>query len=294
MKKACIALTVIFLLSSLLAVCFGAAIGAREIRNIIDGNSRFNDWFDSIESWHEHWKDRREAQFLGETRTDFSIDSSERVSLSFDFADVHVLPSQDGAAYMQVRYYGEDPVDDLSSLSYADRESGELRLGVRLPGKDQFTKITAEIYLPAAKLSAFNAQVSVGRLTVEELQFGKLSSCVNVGDTCVKRTSADTAELVTNTGNLTWEDDSRVAKSLSMHADVGDLRLVWPTDAGFRLQYEIGAGDFENRFEEAVTKQSGSQLVSAKGTLAFGDGSRAVALSAATGDITLDSFSDQE
>ena len=54
MKKACIALTVIFLLSSLLTVCFGAAVGAREIRSILDGDSSWNHLLDSIKSWHEH------------------------------------------------------------------------------------------------------------------------------------------------------------------------------------------------------------------------------------------------
>lgn len=72
MKKACIALTVIFLLSSLLTVCFGAAVGAREIRSILDGDSSWNHLLESIKSWHEHGT----GQFLGETHMQFPVDSS--------------------------------------------------------------------------------------------------------------------------------------------------------------------------------------------------------------------------
>lgn len=123
------------------------------------------------------------------------------------------------------------------------------------------------------------------------MQLGKASAAVNVGNIAFRSSSADEAELTADTGDLTWEDNSEVASSLSMHTDVGNIRLVWPTDAGFQLQYETDAGEFENRFENAVPVQAGSQFVSSKGTLAFGDRSRAISLSTDTGNITLESAS---
>ena len=177
MKKACIALTVIFLLSSLLTVCFGAAVGAREIRSILDGDSSWNHLLESIKSWHEHGT----GQFLGETHMQFPVDSSKPVCLFFDFAKVSVLSTPDQSASMYVRYYGKNSVDDLSSLPYAEQEDGALHLGLHLPDQNSFTEITVEIYLPMAKYTALNAEVGVGSLTVENMQFGALVSSVKVG-----------------------------------------------------------------------------------------------------------------
>ena len=290
MKKACIALTVIFLLSSLLTVCFGAAVGAREIRSILDGDSSWNHLLESIKSWHEHGT----GQFLGETHMQFPVDSSKPVCLFFDFAKVSVLSTPDQSASMYVRYYGKNSVDDLSSLPYAEQEDGALHLGLHLPDQNSFTEITVEIYLPMAKYTALNAEVGVGSLTVENMQFGALVSSVKVGNTCLKRTSADSVKLVAATGNLAWEDGSRVLKSLSMHTEVGNIQLAWATGDGFRLAYQIGSGKLKNQFEGAVTEQTGSKHASSKGTLTSGDESRAIELSASTGDISLTSFSTKE
>ena len=287
MKKACIALTVIFLLSSLLTVCLGAAVGAREIRSILEGDSSWNHLLDSIKSWHEH----ETGQFLGETHMQLPVDSSKPIRLSFDFAKVSVLSTPDQSASMYVRYYGKNSVDDLSSLPYAEQEDGALHLGLRLPDQNSFTEIAVEIYLPAAKYTSLNAEVDVGSLTVENMQVGALISSVQVGNTYLKRTSADSAKLVAATGNLAWEEGSRVSKSLSMQTEVGNIQLAWPTKDGFRLAYQIGTGKLKNQFEGAVTGHSGSQHASSKGTLTSGDESRAIELSASTGDISLTSFS---
>ena len=185
-------------------------------------------------------------------------------------------------------------MDDLSSLPYAEQEDGALHLGLHLPDQNSFTEITVEIYLPMAKYTALNAEVGVGSLTVENMQFGALVSSVKVGNTCLKRTSADSVKLVAATGNLAWEDGSRVLKSLSMHTEVGNIQLAWATGDGFRLAYQIGSGKLKNQFEGAVTEQTGSQHASSKGTLTSGDESRAIELSASTGDISLTSFSTKE
>lgn len=224
----------------------------------------------------------------------FPVDSSKPVCLFFDFAKVSVLSTPDQSASMYVRYYGKNSVDDLSSLPYAEQEDGALHLGLHLPDQNSFTEITVEIYLPMAKYTALNAEVGVGSLTVENMQFGALVSSVKVGNTCLKRTSADSVKLVAATGNLAWEDGSRVLKSLSMHTEVGNIQLAWATGDGFRLAYQIGSGKLKNQFEGAVTEQTGSQHASSKGTLTSGDESRAIELSASTGDISLTSFSTKE
>lgn len=289
MKKACIALTVIFLLSSLLTVCLGAAVGAREIRSILDGDSSWNHLFDSIKSWHESGT----GQFLGETHMQFPVDSSKPIRLSFDFAKVSVLSTQEQSASMYVRYYGKNFVDDLYSLPYAEQEDGAVHLGIHFPDPSSFTEITVEIYLPAAKYASLNAEVGAGSLTVENLQLGAFTSSVQAGNTCFKRTSADSAKLVATTGKLIWEDGSRVSKSLYMQTEVGNIELAWPTEDGFRLAYQIGTGKLKNQFEGAATAESGSQYASSKGTLTFGDESRAIELSASMGHIKLSSFSTQ-
>lgn len=144
MKKACIALTVIFLLSSLLTVCFGAAVGAREIRSILDGDSSWNHLLDSIKSWHEHGT----GQFLGETHMQFPVDSSKPVRLFFDFAKVSVLSTPDQSASMYVRYYGKNSVDDLSSLPYAEQEDGALHLGFICPIKIRLQRSPLKFICP--------------------------------------------------------------------------------------------------------------------------------------------------
>jgi len=290
MKKACIALAVLFLVSSLLTVCFGAAVGVREIRNIAEGNSRFNDWFASLEEWSEQWRARHGGHSVGETRTDFSLEADEPVLFSFDYAEVRVLPSEDGSSHMDVHYYGKDAVD-VSTFPFAERQADGLHLGVRLPNRSYFSRITVDIYFSSHKIASLQAHIDAGSLTVEGMQLGKASAALNVGNIAFRNSAADEAELTADTGDLTWEDNSEVASSLSMHTDVGNIRLVWPTDAGFQLQYETDAGEFKNRFENAVPVQSGSQFVSSKGTLAFGDRSRAISLSTDTGNITLESAS---
>lgn len=296
MKKACIALAALFLISALLTVSLGAAIGAREFRGILEGNGGLSNWINSVENWRGQLEDYREKTLLGETRTDLPFDSAESIFLSFDLAEVRVLPSQDGAASMHIQYYGKSDLGDLSSLPYTEQKGDGLHLGVRIPNSDGFhyVSVTANLYLPAEKVAALHAQISTGSLTVEAMRFGALEAKVNVGEIIVRDSSADTASLSSNTGELVWEGSSRAAQSLSMHTDVGDIRLAWPADAGFLLEYQTTTGDFQNQFAEAVAEQSKTLGAFASGTLRFGDGGCAVSLTAGVGDITLLSQAGQE
>ena len=224
----------------------------------------------------------------------FPVDSSKPVCLFFDFAKVSVLSTPDQKRFYVCAVLWKEFRGRPLFSPYAEQEDGALHLGLHLPDQNSFTEITVEIYLPMAKYTALNAEVGVGSLTVENMQFGALVSSVKVGNTCLKRTSADSVKLVAATGNLAWEDGSRVLKSLSMHTEVGNIQLAWATGDGFRLAYQIGSGKLKNQFEGAVTEQTGSQHASSKGTLTSGDESRAIELSASTGDISLTSFSTKE
>lgn len=287
MKKACIALAALFLVSALLTVSLGAAIGARELRGILEGNSRLGDWMESIGNWHGQLEKRHEGMLLGETRTNFPFNSMEAIFLSFEVAQVHARPSEDGTASMHIQYYGSGQIDNLSSLPYAEQKEDGLHLGVHIPDNLRFTSVTVELSLPEVKIASLHAQVATGELTIENMQFGALEAGVDVGEIRCKSSSADTAKLSTDTGDLIWEGTSKAAQSLSMQTGVGEIQLAWPSSVGFQLQYQTKTGEFTNLFEEAVTEQSETLAVLSKGTLRFGDAGCSVTLSAGVGDITL-------
>lgn len=286
MKKACIALTVIFLLSALLTVCLGAAIGTRELRDIIDGNSRLSGLLQSLGDYAKH-SPHQEGSFLGETRTDLSCDPGKPVFIQFNLADVRILPAKEEGAYMQIRYYGTDEGRDLSSIPYAEQREDGFHLGTRLEGRSHLISMDVDLYLPAAKLASLQVKIGVGDLTVTHMQFGSFDASVTTGELVFRDSSADTAALSTETGDLIWEGSSEAARSLTMKSGVGDIRLAWPADAGFQLEYKTGTGTFHNQFEPEVTEQSKTLAVLAKGTLRFGDASRTLTLAAGVGDITL-------
>lgn len=291
MKKACIILAILLFVSALLTAGFGAAFGMRELRGVLEGNSRISDWFGN---WHGRLEENLEKDLLGETRTKLSFNSMEPIFLSFRLAEVRVRPSEDGTAWLHLRYYGNGQMDDLSSLPYTEQEEDGLHLGIRIPDGLHNVSVTADLYLPDVKISSLDVQVNTGNLTVENMQFGSFEADVDVGEIQFKNSSADTAALSTNTGDLVWTGSSRAAQALSMHTDVGEIRLAWPSDVGFQMEYKTNAGDFSSQFEGAVSEESKTLGALARGKLRFGDGGCSVKLSAGVGDITLQSQAAQE
>lgn len=290
MKKACLAFAILFLVSALLAVCFGAAVGARELKEIAAGNSSVNRWIDSLRDWYAQRRWGGDESLLDTTTLEFAVSPQEKLHIAFETAQVQVLPSENGAAYIQFRYYGTGDALSSGQLPYLEREGGVLYVGTRLPENAAASRVEADIYLPQEQLAALEAHIDVGELVVEGLRCKAVEANVQVGDISFRSCLVDRAELTADTGNLAWEGGNLAAGSLSMHAGVGDIRLEWPKSMGFQLRYKIGTGEFQNAFGQADSSVPEGPARSSSGTFSYGEEGCTMEMTTSAGNIILSSI----
>lgn len=290
MKKACLAFAILFLVSALLTVCFGAAVGARELKEIAQGNSRVNSWVDSLRDWYAQRRWGGEERLLDTTTLEFAVSPQEKLHIAFETAQVQVLPSENGAAYIQLRYYGTGDALSSGQLPYLGKEGGVLHIGTRLPEDAAVSRVEADIYLPQENFDVLEAQVDMGSLTVEGLRCKAVEANVQVGDISFRNCLVDRAELTADTGNLAWEGGNLAAGSLSMHAGVGDIRLEWPKSMDFQLRYEIGTGELQNAFGQADSSVPEGPALSSSGTFSYGEAGCTMEMTTSAGNIILSSI----
>lgn len=269
MKKAIIISAVVLAAAIISTVCFGAAVGYREIDKYWDGNPR--EFFDNMENAvfygdFDDWSEMETPNNLRETKEMDSLPSMEgkdTLRIHADAAEVEIIRSADGSFSADADIYslsGKYDTDryNLTSTSEYDVYLGcnsakkpncaaVLRVAVPDSIKNLVIDVDAgEVDVTGLTLGSLDVKLSAGNVEIHNLTADGIKATVEAGNLETENCNVKNAEVNINMGNAELSESFIYTKSLKVNVDMGDAEIALPRPPqAFSFNYDASMGNIE-------------------------------------------------
>ena len=213
--KGMIAAAIIFIVGFILAVCFGAYLGADAVRRIASG-----DTFEEFVEERFPNIDFDEGQTVNESQTEKSmIPSGSALEISAVYGDIKIKASDSA----ELRCVLKQAKGGGAKLDLSDDK-------IILDG-DGSTRGTAEltVYLPKA-VSLLTVSNNDGDINVDGVNLGMLTINSISGDIELSDFTAETGKIKSSAGDTKISETAVFTKLLDVNQSFGDIELDVPSD----------------------------------------------------------------
>lgn len=213
--KGMIAAAIIFIVGFILAVCFGAYLGADAVRRIASG-----DTFEEFVEERFPNIDFDEGQTVNESQTEKSmIPSGSALEISAVYGDIKIKASDSA----ELRCVLKQAKGGGAKLDLSDDK-------IILDG-DGSTRGTAEltVYLPKA-VSLLTVSNNDGDINADGVNLGMLTINSISGDIELSDFTAETGKIKSSAGDTKISETAVFTKLLDVNQSFGDIELDVPSD----------------------------------------------------------------
>lgn len=291
MKKAIIISAVVLAAAIISTVCFGAALGYREMDKYWNGNPR--EFFENMENAvsygdFDDWSAIENPSNLRETREMDLLSPMEGDTLRIhaDAAEVVITKSTDGTFSADVDIYSLSGKYDTQRYNLTSTSEYDVYLGcdtVKKPNcaavlrvsvpdsiKNLVTDVDAgEIDVTGLTLGSVDVKLSAGNIEIQHLTADDIKVTVEAGNFEAENCNVKNAVVDVNMGNAELSDSFIYTKSLKVNVDMGDAEIALPKyPQAFSLSYDTSMGNLEidDDYDDYGSGFNSSSGVSQKGT----------------------------
>lgn len=269
MKKAIIISAVVLAVAIISTVCFGAAVGYREMDKYWDGNP--GEFFDRMENAvsygdFDDWSAMETPSNLRETRgMDLlsPMEGKDTLRIHADAAEVEIIRSADGSFSADMDIYSLSGKYDaqrynLSSTSeydvYLECDSDKkpncvaaLRVVVPDSIKNLVVDVDAgEVDVTGLTLASLDVKLSAGNVEIHNLTADDIKLALEAGNLETENCNVQNAEVNINMGNAELSESFIYTKSLKVNVEMGDAEIALPRyPQAFTLNYDMSMGNLE-------------------------------------------------
>ena len=147
-----------------------------------------------------------------------------------------------------------------------------------------------EIFLPKEKLDELEVTLSAGTLEIRGIQAREFDFTVSAGQGSVEECAFEEISAKVSAGEMLLEADPAV-REIEAKVSAGSMDLSLPKSIpGFRLDYNVSAGDFENRTDFDIRGENGDFFIGKSGRGSYGNESCRIEVKVSAGDLRLKDY----
>ena len=316
MKKALITIAVIFLISSVVCLSTGVALGARMVRNYsqrggIAGTiehlinsvedtvkKHFPDaYFDKdIPDWNETDDsfDTEDGREVYSESASLTLEAGQKMlTVDAEAAELKLVTTEDEDFSATLKVFSDRADDVEGRFVLSENENGFSLKNNGIEGSDINAVLTVKV--PKSYSGALDIKLAAGEVKVEDIALDALNINVAAGEVKLKNANVKTADIKVTAGEISVKPAFVCADNLKLTVNMGDIEFSLPQLDGFSIDYNIDVG--KAGLEEILSvadiliNSSDNPVTGDKGNISKGSAeadSSKISIAVGTGNIEFD------
>ena len=251
MKKALISTAVIFIISAVVCLCSGTALGARAIRNYAKSEHKFGaaveqfkdtvlGYIDEVrgieddsDSWNELYSEQIEVDMP---------EGKDTLKIAADIGTVIICKTDSETITGELKVYSKRADSANNYLGLDSDESTDIILRrFEVPRGNIKAELT--VYVPEAYVGSVDIDVDTGDVEVKEVKANALIIKVHTGEVELKNAAFNSADVDVTTGDVEVSKNFACEKMLNVKVKTGEISCDIPLAENYIINYNVNTGE---------------------------------------------------